>query len=43
MIIYMMMSMSEPDLESKERTSRLFETAEVSVVKLHINIELTPY
>ncbi|EXM12293.1 Zn(2)-C6 fungal-type DNA-binding domain [Fusarium oxysporum f. sp. vasinfectum] len=29
MIIYMMMSMSEPDSESKERTSRLFETAEL--------------
>ncbi|RBA22372.1 hypothetical protein FPRO05_00719 [Fusarium proliferatum] len=29
MIIYMMMSMSEPDSESKERTSRLFETAEM--------------
>ncbi|KAF5259979.1 hypothetical protein FOXYS1_9388 [Fusarium oxysporum] len=29
MIIYMMMSMSEADSESKERTSRLFETAEL--------------
>ncbi|RBQ99297.1 hypothetical protein FVER53590_13627 [Fusarium verticillioides] len=29
MIIYMMMSMSELDSESKERTSRLFETAEL--------------
>ncbi|QGI69817.1 hypothetical protein CEK27_002146 [Fusarium fujikuroi] len=29
MIIYMMMSMSEPDSESKERTTRLFETAEL--------------
>ncbi|KAF4503590.1 short chain dehydrogenase family [Fusarium agapanthi] len=29
MIIYMMMSMSEPDSGSNERTSRLFETAEL--------------
>ncbi|KAM0221331.1 hypothetical protein ACHAQD_005234 [Fusarium lateritium] len=29
MIIYMMMAMSEPGTEGKERTSRLFETAEI--------------
>ncbi|KAF4333500.1 C6 finger domain protein [Fusarium beomiforme] len=29
MIIYVMMSMSESDAESKDRTSRLFETAEI--------------